>query len=311
MDKPLISICIPTYNRAVFLRECLDSITNQFVAAEVKDRVDVFILDNQSQDNTASVAREFCDRFDNIKYIKDDINRKIVPGIIKAATLADGEYIWIFSDDDLQTASALQKIIAFIKTYNAPEVIFCNLASFYKKDVISQPNLLKLESDVFLSSRHELFALLNRKFPTSIDYYTTLCSNWLLKKEVFDKNYFIYEEYNGPLDLFPLPSLVFYASEEFRSGAIARQIVLNRGDNESWGSKNKIKHFFYRDRLWRDYYQKTITQNKKYLPPYFIRRAHLKNLLRKNDLLKIIIILSLKKLRIYEKLRSIVKRCFQ
>jgi len=307
MDKPLISICIPTYNRAVFLQECLASITQQFIATDVKNKVDVFILDNQSEDNTASVARAFCDRFDNIKYIKDDSNRKIVPGIIKAATLADGEYIWIFSDDDLQAASALKTIIDFIKNYNAPEVIFCNLASFYKRDVISQPNLLKLEADVLFSSRRELFALLNRKFPTSIDYYTTLCSNWLLKKEVFDKNYFIYGEYNGPLDLFPLPSLVFYTPEEFRSGAIARQIVLNRGDNESWGSKNKIKHFFYRDRLWRDYYQKIIVRNKEYLPPDFIWRTNIKNLLRKNDLLKIIIILSLKKLRVYEKLRSILK----
>src|SRR3989339_289906 len=30
MEKPLISICIPTYNRADFLRECLESIVTQF-----------------------------------------------------------------------------------------------------------------------------------------------------------------------------------------------------------------------------------------------------------------------------------------
>lgn len=87
MNPPLVSICIPTYNRAPFLKECLDSISRQFVDCEVKDAVDIFILDNQSKDNTSEVVGEFTQRFDNINYIIDSEKQGLVKGIISAAKM--------------------------------------------------------------------------------------------------------------------------------------------------------------------------------------------------------------------------------
>lgn len=307
MPPALISICIPTYNRDRFLRECLESLTRQFSNQEVAEKVNIFILDNRSQDTTEAVAGEFTARFSNVKYIKDSQNRDIIRGIIQAATLADGKYLWIFSDDDLHTSDSLNTAIKFIEKTQA-ELIFCNLAGFVDKDVILYPNLLKISEDVVVNKRSELFELLNTKFYSSIDYYTTLCSNWIIKKEIFDNQRHILDIFNKKLDLFPLPSLIFYSDFEFRAGAIAKQIILNRGDNESWGRKNKIKHFFYRDSIWRDYYKKIATYNRAYLPRGFRLKIHIKNILRFKDLAKIIIGQILKYLGLYKQLKKLIKK---
>lgn len=294
MDRPLISICIPTYNRANFLKECLDSITSQFSNPEIKKNINVFVLDNQSKDDTEQVAKVFTDSFDNVTYIKDDENRDIVRGIVKAASLADGEYIWIFSDDDLQTNDSFSTIIEFINKHRS-DLVLCNLSGFSDTSTTKYYNLMNISEDTILDNKKELFKILNKKFNINIDYYTTLCSNWIIKRDIFYKNYFIFDKYKGKLDMFPLPSLFFYTNTEFNTGLIAKQVVLNRGDNSSWGYKNEIKHFFYRNKLWRDYYQKIIINNRDILPKYFIIKVWIKNIFRFKDLLKIFLMKILKK----------------
>ena len=142
MDKPLISICIPTNNRAPFIREALESITCQFTDAAVSARVSVTVLDNRSEDGTEAVVGEFTARYPNIRYIKDDAKRKLVPGIIKVASMADGEYVWVFSDDDLQSPQAIKTIIAFLDRQR-PDIISTNLGSFIEKGIVRKPNLLE------------------------------------------------------------------------------------------------------------------------------------------------------------------------
>lgn len=308
MNKPpLLSICIPTYNRAPYLKELLDSIVCQFNDPEIYNHVEIIISDNASEDNTAEMVAEYQKKYKNIRYSRNKENIGAIRNILTVSGLSTGEYLWVFSDDDLHTGESLKTVIEFIKK-NTADLIFCNLTGFSEKGAARTPNLLKMNEDIVINNRKELFNFLNTKFYTSIDYYTTLCSNWVLKKEIFDKNYFIFEKFNGPLDVFPLPSLVFYSDMEFRSGAIAQQIILNRGDNESWGRKNKIKNFLYRDKIWKDYYKKIARNNKNYLPKYFIFKIHIKNFLRIKDLIKTLIVQVLRRLKVYDKLRRIIKK---
>jgi abequosyltransferase len=288
MDNILISICIPTFNRARFLKECLESITNQFSNPEVKNNVNITILDNQSEDNTEEVAKSFTSKYDNVQYLRDNEKRGLIPGIIKVASLADGKYIWVFSDDDVHSSNSLEIAINFIKQYQT-DLILGNLIGFSDNNNIKYKNLLKVNENLIANNKKEFFAIINKRFPRSIDYYTTLCSNWIIKKDIFDNNFSIFKKFNDKFDLFPFPSLFFYTNMEFSSGIIAQEIVLNRGENESWGRKNKIKHFFYRDRLWRDYYQKIINNNRGYLPKNFSFKVKIKNIVQYKELVKIIL----------------------
>ncbi|MFH0936611.1 MAG: glycosyltransferase family 2 protein [bacterium] len=305
MSKPLISICIPTYNRARFLKECLESITKQFSNQEIKKNVNVFILDNQSQDNTEEIAKKFTDTFKNVKYIKDSKKRNMIHGIIEVASLADGEYVWVFSDDDIHTKETLKVVIEFIKN-NILDLIFCNISGFIENKIL-YPNLLKIDNDKIINNRKELFIFLNQKFYSTIHFYTTLCSNWIVKREIFVKNHYILEKFNNKLDMFPLPSLFFYTDIKFKSGIISKQILLIRGENTSWTKKNIFTNFIYSSRIWRDYYKKIVKYNKSFLPKYFILKVKIMNILAIKDFFKMILIKIFKKMQIYDKLRLIIK----
>lgn len=64
-DQPVVSILIPTYNRADCLAECLDALSKEDVVAKGSD-VEVLISDNCSTDGTQAVCEEFARRFPDV-----------------------------------------------------------------------------------------------------------------------------------------------------------------------------------------------------------------------------------------------------
>lgn len=69
--NPLLSICIPTYNRAEYLKKTIDSIINQ---KDFDERIEIVISDNCSTDNTENLCMEYTSKFSNIKYFRNDDN---------------------------------------------------------------------------------------------------------------------------------------------------------------------------------------------------------------------------------------------
>ena len=57
MSESLVSVCIGTFNRARYLRECLDS-----VFAQTYRNFEVVVADNASPDETAEIVRGYGER---------------------------------------------------------------------------------------------------------------------------------------------------------------------------------------------------------------------------------------------------------
>jgi glycosyltransferase involved in cell wall biosynthesis len=90
---PRFTIGIPTYNRADFLRQALDSALSQ-----TYPDVEVLICDDASQDRTAEVVKAYGDR---VRYHRNATNIGMYPNFAKAIELASGEYFSLLQDDDL------------------------------------------------------------------------------------------------------------------------------------------------------------------------------------------------------------------
>jgi len=74
MQNPLLSICIPTYNRAEHLKITIDSIVQQLLFVETNE-VEIVISDNCSDDNTREVVDAFkISHGDKIQYFRNDVN---------------------------------------------------------------------------------------------------------------------------------------------------------------------------------------------------------------------------------------------
>lgn len=95
----LLSFAIPTYNFGKFISETIRTIQNG-VQILSPDQFEIVILDGGSIDNTAEVVQSLSKQYGNIRYVKQQERGGIDYDMNKVASLAEGEYIWLFSADD-------------------------------------------------------------------------------------------------------------------------------------------------------------------------------------------------------------------
>lgn len=92
--SPKVSVLVPTYNRSAYLAKALNSILSQTYSD-----FEIIITDNCSLDDTEAVVASFSD--DRIKYLRNEYNVGAVGNYNKALRVAKGEFIHLFSDDDI------------------------------------------------------------------------------------------------------------------------------------------------------------------------------------------------------------------
>ncbi len=104
-----LSICIPTYNRAAFLGEALDSVIRQ-----ATDEVEIVVSDNASTDNTEALVREYQARFPRIRYHKNPENLGADRNFLKVVELGEGEYCWLLGSDDALAEGAIAALLPLL-----------------------------------------------------------------------------------------------------------------------------------------------------------------------------------------------------
>ena len=111
MKSPILSICIPTYNRSVFLKQSLDVLCHQINS----DDVELIISDNDSPDDTKEVVGEFIKQNSRIQYFKQDTNVGASRNFISLMNRAQGKYILLLGDDDILTDNAVSVLVDILK----------------------------------------------------------------------------------------------------------------------------------------------------------------------------------------------------
>jgi glycosyltransferase involved in cell wall biosynthesis len=113
-----VSVCIPTYNGAEFLHECIDSIISQTLS-----NFELLIVDDQSSDRTLAIAQEYAVRDSRIKLIENPENLGLVGNWNRCIELATGEWIKFVFQDDIIEPTCLEKLLAATK-FGKP-IIYC------------------------------------------------------------------------------------------------------------------------------------------------------------------------------------------
>ena len=102
--KPILSIIIPAYNAAHYIKRCLDSIfVNGGLDKTSLDLIETIVVDDCSKDNTSTIVEKYRDTYNmsNLRLIRH--NKNLQQGAARNTGLkkASGNYIWFVDVDDI------------------------------------------------------------------------------------------------------------------------------------------------------------------------------------------------------------------
>lgn len=94
-SDPLVSVIIPLYNHAPYIRNCLHSVYRQTYPA-----VELIVIDDGSRDASAAVAERYLRRCPYPQRLLRQENRGTAPTINRGIDLSRGRYISVLNSDD-------------------------------------------------------------------------------------------------------------------------------------------------------------------------------------------------------------------
>lgn len=124
-DAPLVTIAVPTFNRAGSLERCLESALGQSYGP-----IEIIVCDNASTDNTEEVARRALAGHELTRYLRQETNLGAVANFRAGLDQANGEYFMWLADDDWLDPDFVARCVEVLKT-NAGAVLANGDAIYY------------------------------------------------------------------------------------------------------------------------------------------------------------------------------------
>ena len=162
----MISIIVPTYNNANYLKKCLDSLVKQ----TLKD-IEIIVINDGSTDDTINILKSYQKKYSNLKVINQE-NQGIAKSRNKGLEIARGEYISFVDSDDFVDLTMYEKLYQKALSNNFDIVEAC--CNFQYEDMVRK-GVVDLEHDILtLPDLKNYF----------INLYPVLVAK-LYKKEIF------------------------------------------------------------------------------------------------------------------------------
>lgn len=163
INSPLISICVPTFNRAVQLDKCLNSIYSQIGNDSL---FEVFVSDNNSTDNTKDIINKYSSLYGNLTLNKNETNIGADKNIAVTIEKSKGKYIILHGDDDYFNENTIYPLMDVINKDSKSSLLFINVLS-NKNDIV-------------------LYNGIN-EFLQATSIASSFISSIIIKREAFDK----------------------------------------------------------------------------------------------------------------------------
>jgi len=175
--NPLVSICIPTFNNADYLRDTISSILNQ-----TYKNIEIIILDNASTDGTEQIVNEISKSYD-LKYDNNQTNLGAFSNFNKSFKIAKGDYIAIFHSDDIYEKNIIEREMEILLDNENVGAVFTTGKMINGNDKIIGSFAVprKLRDKTIFDFKEVLTEFL--KNGNSF----ILCPTFMVKKEVIDK----------------------------------------------------------------------------------------------------------------------------
>lgn len=173
VEKPLVSVVIPTYKRPTDLKRAIDSVLNQTYS-----NIEIFVVDDNNADTperkeTESLMAQY-DVVPNVTYLKHDKNRNGSAARNTGWRASKGKYITFLDDDDEISQEKIEKQVDCLENLDESWGACYTAYKLAKPDGTWQTSTESRSGDVYI------FALMRTMFMGS-------GSNLFLRKSVVDE----------------------------------------------------------------------------------------------------------------------------
>ena len=118
--KPVVSVIVPIYNTASYLRECLDSIIAQSLT-----KIEIICVNDGSTDNSQEILDEYASKDSRIVVVSQK-NQGVSVARNTGTAIASGKYICFVDSDDWIDPNMCRQTCEIAEKYNADVVRFYN-----------------------------------------------------------------------------------------------------------------------------------------------------------------------------------------
>lgn len=142
MNTPLVTFCIPTYNRPEYLRRAIES-----CLAQTCQDFEIVITDNSTNDESAQMVAKINDP--RIRYYSNNGNIGSLASHIRAVSFVRGKYVQFLMDDDLIKPKFLELMVDAFEKNPTVGVVMAPMALIDENDRRIYPKFYLFRTKVY------------------------------------------------------------------------------------------------------------------------------------------------------------------
>lgn len=187
MDKGKISMIIPVYNAAPYLRQCMESLVNQTYS-----NIEILCVDDGSTDDSRKILETYAAQDDRIKVIHQE-NMGVSAARNTGFINSTGDYIMYVDGDDWIDLSTCQTAIDIMLENNADIVFWPYIREFAHKHlpkVFFHDKIIIFDESSFFENVYQTIVGLHGKYLAHPENADALVTVWgkLYKRHLIAQN---------------------------------------------------------------------------------------------------------------------------
>jgi alpha-1,3-rhamnosyltransferase len=160
--NPLVSIVVPSYNHASFIKQCIESIVNQDFT-----NYELIVIDDGSKDDSPQILAELQKKYGFLLLLNKNqgLARTLNQGF---RDLAKGEYYTFCASDDYWLPGKLSKQVAFMEQHHEYGMVYGNAIFVNEENVIDEERTREVPTR--LKGGNIFKELINIEFHPPVNY---------------------------------------------------------------------------------------------------------------------------------------------
>ena len=193
MTAPLLSICIPTYNRSKLLAYCIDNLR----ALDTHDiDYEIVVVDHASPDDTQEVMQGIMAKYPNIRYYRQTQQVGIERQLASALRMARGTFCVYVADDDKILPDKLVQYVRYLEAHPEASATYCPWWAYDDLEEKIEHGYFEVKERQTFTKADPLamfsFMTMNKVWPESVIYRSAALHSIMVSRR------------DGPYQAFPM-----------------------------------------------------------------------------------------------------------